>query len=101
MTLQQRRLAFWGGLGALLVIFLVYAFRPRPVPVDFAEVKRGRLTVTIDEEGETRVREGRLVRPFDLSVRSDQTYHFVCRPADLANDPRIRALRDWLVERLA
>jgi LysR family glycine cleavage system transcriptional activator len=50
---------------------------------------------------ETRVREGRLVRPFQLSVRSEQTYHFVCRPADLANDPRIRALRDWLVDRLA
>jgi LysR family glycine cleavage system transcriptional activator len=50
---------------------------------------------------ETRVREGRLVRPFELSVRSDQTYHFVCRPADLANDSRIRALRDWLVDRLA
>ena len=49
MTLQQRRLAFWGGLGALLAIFLLYAFRPQPVPVDFAEVKRGRLTVTIDE----------------------------------------------------
>jgi HlyD family secretion protein len=57
MTLQQRRLAFWGGLGALLAIFLLYAFRPQPVPVDFAEVERGRLTVTIDEEGETRVRD--------------------------------------------
>jgi HlyD family secretion protein len=57
MTLQQRRLVFWGGLGALLAIFLFYAFRPRPVPVDFAQVTRGRLTVTIDEEGETRVRD--------------------------------------------
>ena len=49
---------------------------------------------------ESRVREGRLVRPFDVSVRSDETYHFVCRPAGL-EDPRIRALRDWLVDRLA
>ena len=57
MTLAQRRFAFWGGIGALLLLFLVYAFRPRPVPVDFAEVTRGRLTVTIDEEGETRVRD--------------------------------------------
>ena len=57
MTLAQRRLALWGGLGALLVLFLVYAFRPRPIPVDFAEVTRGRLAVTVDEEGETRVRD--------------------------------------------
>jgi HlyD family secretion protein len=57
VTLRQRRLAFWGGLGALLLVFLAYAFRPKPVPVDFADVTRGRLTVTIDEEGETRVRD--------------------------------------------
>jgi HlyD family secretion protein len=57
MTLPQRRLAFWGGLGTLLLAFMVYAFRPQPVPVDFADVTRGRLTVTIDEEGETRVRD--------------------------------------------
>jgi HlyD family secretion protein len=57
MTLQQRRLLFWGGLAAALAVFLVYAFRPQPVAVDFAEVTRGRLTVTIDEEGETRVRD--------------------------------------------
>ena len=39
------------------LLVLVYAFRPQPVPVDFAEVARGRLTVTVDEEGETRVRD--------------------------------------------
>jgi HlyD family secretion protein len=48
---------FWGSLSLLLLLFLVYAFRPQPVPVDFAEVSRGRLTVTVDEEGETRVRD--------------------------------------------
>jgi LysR family glycine cleavage system transcriptional activator len=47
-----------------------------------------------------RLRERRLVRPFALSVRSAETYHFVCRPADLG-DRRISAFRDWLVERLA
>jgi LysR family glycine cleavage system transcriptional activator len=47
-----------------------------------------------------RLREGQLVQPFAHSLRSADTYHFVCRPADLA-DPRIAALRDWLVERLA
>jgi len=48
---------FWGGLAAVLAAFLVYAFRPQPVPVDYAEAQRGRLTVTVDEEGETRVRD--------------------------------------------
>jgi len=49
---------------------------------------------------ERRLREGGLCRPFALSARSDETYHFVCREEDLG-DPRISALRDWLVERLA
>jgi HlyD family secretion protein len=48
---------FWGSLTGLLLLFMIYAFRPQPVPVDFAEVTRGRLTVTVDEEGETRVRD--------------------------------------------
>jgi len=48
---------FWGGLTSLLLLFLVFAFRPQPVPVDLADVTRGRLTVTVDEEGETRVRD--------------------------------------------
>jgi LysR family glycine cleavage system transcriptional activator len=48
----------------------------------------------------SRLRGGRLVRAFPLSYRSESTYHFVCRPEDL-EDPAIRALRDWLVDRLA
>jgi LysR family glycine cleavage system transcriptional activator len=47
-----------------------------------------------------RLRAKRLCRPFRETLRSDATYHFVCRPESLA-DPRISALRDWLVERLA
>jgi LysR family transcriptional regulator, glycine cleavage system transcriptional activator len=47
-----------------------------------------------------RLRDGRLCRPFDLAVRSESTYHFVCRPGEL-DDPAIRALRDWLVASLA
>jgi len=57
VELRQRRMIFWGSLTALLLLFMIYAFRPQPVPVDFADVTRGRLTVTIDEEGETRVRD--------------------------------------------
>jgi LysR family glycine cleavage system transcriptional activator len=47
-----------------------------------------------------RLAEGKLVRPFALSVVSADTYHFVCRPGELG-DPRIAAFRRWLVDRLA
>ena len=57
MTLAQRRRLFWGGLSLLLLLFLGYALRPTPVSVDFAQAERGRLTVTVDEEGQTRVRD--------------------------------------------
>jgi LysR family transcriptional regulator, glycine cleavage system transcriptional activator len=47
-----------------------------------------------------RIAEGKLERPFPLSVHWDETYHFVCRPADL-QEPRIAAFREWLTGRLA
>ena len=34
-----------------------WAFRPAAVPADFAEVARGKLQVTVNEEGRTRVRD--------------------------------------------
>ena len=36
---------------------LVLAFRPSPMVVDVAEVRRGDVNVTVDEEGETRIRK--------------------------------------------
>ena len=48
----------------------------------------------------TDVDEGRLCIPFDLPVASSETYHLVCLPERLG-DPRIAALRDWLVDALA
>ena len=57
MRVQGRRLLFWGLLGLMLAVGLAYAFWPRPVPVDFVTVATGPLTVTVGEEGETRVRD--------------------------------------------
>ena len=34
-----------------------WAFRPRPVPADFADATRGPLEVTVEDEGRTRVRD--------------------------------------------
>jgi HlyD family secretion protein len=42
-------------LGVAAIAF--WAFRPRPVPADFATVTRGPLQVTVEEEGRTRVRD--------------------------------------------
>ena len=46
-----------------------------------------------------RLAAGRLCAPFEVRARSASTYHLVCRPEGL-DDPRIVALRDWLVEAL-
>ena len=56
MKLTKRR---WG---LLIVIFAIvalsaYALRPNPIAADAARVTRGPLEVTIDEDGQTRVRE--------------------------------------------
>lgn len=52
------RRIFWYALAAAVVAAaLVYAFLPQPVPVDLAVLQRGELVVTIDGDGQTRVRE--------------------------------------------
>jgi HlyD family secretion protein len=57
MSASMKRLAFWGVLGGALVAFLVVAFQPRPVDVDLIAAEQGPLLVTVDEEGETRIRD--------------------------------------------
>ena len=57
MTIQWRRLLFWGVLAVALAAGLLYAFRPQPVAVDLTTAARGSLVVTVDEEGETRIRD--------------------------------------------
>ncbi|HEX5686009.1 MAG TPA: efflux RND transporter periplasmic adaptor subunit [Ideonella sp.] len=44
------------GTAGLAAIF-IWAFRPQPVPVETAEVRRSLFEQTIDEDGKTRVRE--------------------------------------------
>ena len=50
-------MTLWGVLGLVLLALLVYSFMPQPVSVDLVETSRGMLITTIDEEGETRVRD--------------------------------------------
>lgn len=57
MKPSHSRILFWGLPAAAIVAGLVYAFWPRAIAVDMAVVARGPLMVSIDEEGETRVRD--------------------------------------------
>jgi HlyD family secretion protein len=78
----------WIGAGALVLLVLVLLFRPTPVSIEIAAVTRGPLQVTVEQPGETRVRdrytvtapiagrvlrselrEGDAVRPGDIVAR--------------------------------
>jgi HlyD family secretion protein len=53
---MKSRRAWWLGLvGVLVLAGVVAGFLPRPVPVDLVPLERGPLTVTVEEEGKTRV----------------------------------------------
>jgi len=56
MAFRLKRPLWWLA-GAAIVFAIGVALRPQPVPADFATVGHGSLMVTIDEEGETRVRD--------------------------------------------
>ena len=57
MNAQQRRLALWAVLGGSVLLALFIVFRPQALPVDTQEASLNKLVVTVDEEGETRVRD--------------------------------------------
>ena len=86
----------------LVAIGLAYGFMPRPVPVDVAEVSRGPLSVTVEEEGKTRVSERYLVSapvagfarrsPFEVgdAVAQGQVVAVIEPSRSTALDPRTR-----------
>jgi HlyD family secretion protein len=57
VTVITRRLTLWSILGLALLGALAYSFMPQPVPADLVEARHGTLLITIDDEGETRVRD--------------------------------------------
>lgn len=114
MKIDRQRWMAWAGSGAAVVGLLAWTLWPRPMPVDLASVERGTIRVTLDEEGETRVRErfsvsapveGRLLRielePGDTVVAGKTILAlFQPREATLL-DPRTRAEREAEVKALA
>lgn len=61
VALWRRFLPYVIGAGAVLLLF--NALRPQPVAVEIGTVKRGPLTVTVLEEGKTRIRHRYLITP--------------------------------------
>lgn len=57
MRALQKRLLTWAPVAAAVALGLAWAFAPRPVIVDLLTVSRGPMTVTVDEEGATRVHD--------------------------------------------
>lgn len=57
MQAKWRRLIFWGVIGGLVLVGLVFAFRPQTVRVDVSPVTRGALQITVEDEGKTRVHD--------------------------------------------
>jgi HlyD family secretion protein len=100
----------WGVMGVAIVVMLIMALAPRPVPVDLETVERGPLMVTLDHEGKSRVRDrfvisapvaGRVQRivlePGDPVV-ANETILAVFQPGDPALlDSRTRAEAEAIV----
>lgn len=57
MNAHTKRILLWSLLGLILAAGLIWAFIPKPIPVDMMTLQTGEMTVTVDEEGETRVRD--------------------------------------------
>ena len=101
MNASQRRLILWIAIGLMVAIGLGFAFRPASVAVDLMTVSSGPLRVTLEDEGETRVRDvfvvsapvGGQLRRIELeagdTVIADQTVLAEIEPVDSAFlDPR-------------
>jgi HlyD family secretion protein len=96
---MKRRLVM-GAAAAAVLALLVIVFRPAPLRVEIGRVERGRLLVTVDEEGETRVRDrfvvtapiaGRVARLTAEAGDAVQRGMVVARMHPLPLDPRTRA----------
>ncbi len=111
MTSKRRRILVWAGAGLAVATLIVLTSRPRPLPVDIAPVARGPLVVTLDEEGQTRVRDrflvsapvaGRVLRielePGDPVLAAESVLATFLPAAPMPLDPRRRAEAEAGVE---
>jgi HlyD family secretion protein len=113
MQIPDRRKIGWGVSGLVAMALLAWSLSPGAERVEIADVTLGPIVVTLDEEGETRVRErfvvsapvaGRLLRitlePGDPVV-ADETVLAIFQPMDPSLlDPRSRAEAEAEVQAL-
>ena len=104
MEISARRSIVWLVSALVAAVLLTWSLWPSPEPVEIAQATTGPITVTLNEEGETRVRErfvisapvaGRLLRielePGDPVV-AGETVLAIFQPQDpRLLDPRSRA----------
>ncbi len=57
MNARTRRRILVITVGLSVVLAILYAFLPKPVPVDVVKASRGPMRVTVEEEGRTRVKD--------------------------------------------
>jgi HlyD family secretion protein len=104
MNAHWKRILLWSLLGLILLASLIWAFIPKPIPLDLITLQPGEMTVTVDEEGETRVRDvfvlsapisGRALRiqsEVGDEVKANETLVAEIEPTDSALlDPRSEA----------
>ncbi|MHB1223191.1 MAG: efflux RND transporter periplasmic adaptor subunit [Gemmatimonadaceae bacterium] len=98
--MPSRRQSIWAGLVVAVLALLAFTMRPAALAVEGAAVTRGPMRVTIDEEGQTRVRErwvvsapvnGRLGRSSLEAGDAVSRGQVVARMQPAALDPRARA----------
>jgi HlyD family secretion protein len=94
MKMPSVRLRIWIGLAVLALLGFAWAFSPRAIEVDAASVTRGDMTVTVSDDGMTRVRD-----VFILSAPLDGTMTRVeVEPGDqvIENETVISTIRPLL-----
>jgi len=57
MNIQLKRKMIISAIGVIIAAAVIYGFLPGTVPVDVAQVKRGPMQVTIEEQGKTQVKD--------------------------------------------
>lgn len=106
-----RRWVLWIAGAVVAVVAVLVGTRPQPVPAELSRVTRGPIEVTIDEEGETRVRDrfvisaplgGRVLRielePGDAVVANETVLAVFLPSAPVLLDARSRAEAQAAVE---
>lgn len=99
MKITRKHLTVLAVVGAVVAV-VVLVLRPEPIPVETSVIERGPLRVTVDEDGETRVRDrfvvsapvtGRMVRLECEVGDSVDTGEVLARVYPLPLDTRTRA----------